>query len=116
MTALEQASAVADSSTELQDLITLQRDAFLKEGYVEYSTRIDRLDRCINLLVDNQAAICDALDADYGGRSPRFTRMSEIMTSVGNLKNTKKHLKKWIKIIFQFMLLPLNKEQNITFH
>ncbi|MGI9286274.1 MAG: coniferyl aldehyde dehydrogenase [Pseudomonadales bacterium] len=108
MTAVEQASAVSDSSTELQDLLTLQRDAFLKEGHVAYNTRIDRLDRCISLLVDNQPAICDALAADYGGRSARFTRMSEVMTSVGNLKNTKKHLKKWMKPERRRSPVPMN--------
>ena len=68
--------------SEMLQLLELQRRAFELEGHVEYGTRIDRLDRAIALLVDNQDAICAALSEDYGCRSPYMTRMSEVMTSV----------------------------------
>ncbi len=108
MNAAEPVSAVADTHSELQDLLTLQRNAFLQEGYVDYNTRIDRLNSCISLLVDNQDTICEALDADYGGRSRRFTRMAEILTPVNNLKNTKKNLKKWMKPERRRVPVPMN--------
>lgn len=90
--------ATADTpQSEMQAILEKQRRAFQLEPHVEYGTRIDRLDRAIALLVDNQEAICEALSADYGCRSPYMTRMSEIMTSVGNLKHVKKKLKRWMK-------------------
>lgn len=97
MTAIETTQSIADVKVELERILAKQQAAFLAEGSVSYETRINRLDRCLDLLVDNQDAICDALDADYGGRSPRMTRMAEIMGAVGNVKNAKKNLKKWMK-------------------
>jgi acyl-CoA reductase-like NAD-dependent aldehyde dehydrogenase len=39
------------------------------------SERRDRLERLARLLRDNQAAICEAVDRDFGGRSPAETRL-----------------------------------------
>ena len=44
-------------AAELQLILDNQRQAFRAEGHVELATRIDRLDRCIALLVDNKQAI-----------------------------------------------------------
>ncbi|MFM7273725.1 MAG: aldehyde dehydrogenase family protein, partial [Gammaproteobacteria bacterium] len=92
----------------MQAILEKQRRAFQLEPHVEYGTRIDRLDRAIALLVDNQEAICEALSADYGCRSPYMTRMSEIMTSVGNLKHVKKKLKRWMKPEKRSAPVPMN--------
>ena len=107
-TAADHASATATARQEMLALLELQRRAFQLEGHVEYGTRIDRLDRAIALLVDNQPAICAALTADYGCRSPYMTRMSELMTSVGNLKYVKKHLKAWMKPEKRSAPVPMN--------
>jgi coniferyl-aldehyde dehydrogenase len=107
-TAAEQAGAVIDARGAMLETLELQRKAFRAEGFPEYGTRIDRIDRCIALLVDNQKAICDALSADYGCRSPYITRMAEIMTSVGNLKHVKKKLKSWMKPERRSAPVPMN--------
>ncbi|MBK7171362.1 MAG: coniferyl aldehyde dehydrogenase [Gammaproteobacteria bacterium] len=104
----EQASATADACAGLNELLERQRTAFRAEGAVAYGTRIDRIERCIALLVDNQAAICAALSADYGCRSPYMTRMSEVMTAVGNLKYVRKHLKSWMKPERRSAPVPMN--------
>ena len=54
------------ASVELQSLLALQKAAFRAEGPVELATRLDRLDRCIALLVDHQDEICAAVEADFG--------------------------------------------------
>jgi len=107
-TAAQQPGAVIDARSALLETLELQRKAFRAEGFPEHGTRIDRIERCIALLVDNQKAICDALSADYGCRSPYMTRMSEIMTSVGNLKHVKKHLKGWMKPERRSAPVPMN--------
>ncbi|MBP6381715.1 MAG: coniferyl aldehyde dehydrogenase [Pseudomonadales bacterium] len=107
-TAAEQAGAVIDARGAMLETLELQRKAFRAEGFPEYGTRIDRIDRCIALLVDNQKAICDALSADYGCRSPYITRMAEIMTSVGNLKHVRKKLKSWMKPERRSAPVPMN--------
>ena len=87
------------ASAELLAVLDNQRTAFVHEGTVAAETRIDRIDRCIALLVDNQSAICEAVDKDFGCRSKYVTQMTDIMNSVGSLKFVKKNLKKWMKII-----------------
>ncbi len=89
-------------------LLTKQRDAFNREGCVAYETRINRLDRCIALLVDHQQDICAAVDKDFGCRSRHVTLMTDIFTSVNSLKNAKKNLKKWMKPEKRKAPFPLN--------
>ncbi len=78
---------------QLQKLRKAQRS----HGVPDANTRKDRLQRCIDLLVENQDVLCDTLDEDYGGRSPYLTRMSDILQPLGHLKHAIKHLDKWMK-------------------
>ena len=96
------------ASAELQAVLDNQRRAFRAEGPVAMATRIDRIDRCIALLVDNKAAICDAVDKDFGCRSQYATQMTDIMNSVGSLKFVKKNLKKWMKPEKRSPFMPMN--------
>ena len=50
-------------AAELQVILDNQRRAFRAEGPVALATRIDRIDRCIALLVDNKEAICEAVNS-----------------------------------------------------
>ncbi len=85
------------ASAELQAILDRQRSAFRAEGEVAFATRIDRLDRCIAMLVDHQKEICESINKDFGCRSRHVTLMTDIYTSVGSLKFVKKNLKKWMK-------------------
>ena len=96
------------AAIELQSILDAQRSAFKREGSVALATRIDRLDRCIALLVDNKEAICDAVNADFGCRSQYVTLMTDIMNSVGSLKFVKKNLKKWMKPEKRSPFIPMN--------
>ena len=96
------------TAIELQAVLDGQRRAFRREGPVALETRLDRIDRCIALLVDNQDAICDAVNSDFGCRSNYVTLMTDIMTSVGSLKFVRKNLKKWMKPDKRRPLLPMN--------
>jgi len=78
------------AAIELQAILDAQRSAFRREGPVALATRVDRLDRCIALLVDNKEAICEAVSVDFGCRSKYVTLMTDIMNSVGSLKFVKK--------------------------
>lgn len=108
MTAIENAQNIGDITAELQSILDRQKAAFLADGPVSYDTRIERLNKVIELLVDNQDALCETLDADYGGRSPRMSRMAEVMGAVNNAKNAKKHLKKWMKPEKRKAPVPMN--------
>ena len=92
----------------MPDLLNLQRQAFIKEGHVSYKTRIDRIDRCIALLVDNQDVLCEAINSDFGCRDPLVTQMSDLLTSIAALKNVKKNLKHWMKTERRKSPFPMN--------
>ena len=93
---------------DLKRVLDSQRTAFRAEGPVALETRIDRIDRCIAMLVDNQTAICDAVNKDFGNRSKFATLMMDIMNSVGSLKHVKKNLKKWMKPEKRTPFMPMN--------
>lgn len=98
----------SSASAELQTILDNQRRAFRAEGPVALATRIDRIDRCIALLVDHKAAICDAVNQDFGCRSPYVTLMTDVMNSLGSLKFVKKNLKKWMKPEKRSAFMPMN--------
>lgn len=97
-----------DAKAPLLALLDDQRTAFNTEGEVAYETRIDRIDRCIALLVDHQKEICDAVNQDFGCRSRHVTLMTDIFTSVSTLKFAKKNLKKWMKPEKRRSPVPMN--------
>ncbi len=96
------------ASVELQAILDNQRRAFRAEGPVALATRIDRIDRCIALLVDNKEAICEAVHRDFGCRSKYVTLMTDVMNSVGSLKFVKKQVKRWMKPEKRTPFLPMN--------
>lgn len=68
-----------------------------REGPVSLETRIDRIDRCIALIVDHEDELCAAVDSDFGCRAHIVTRMSDLFTSLNTLKFVRKNLKKWMR-------------------
>jgi coniferyl-aldehyde dehydrogenase len=81
----------------MQAVLQRLRRAQRTGGIPDANTRKERLQRCINLLVENQDDLVNALDEDYGGRSPYLSKMSEILSPIGHLKHAIKHVEKWMK-------------------
>ncbi|MCE9524029.1 MAG: coniferyl aldehyde dehydrogenase [Alphaproteobacteria bacterium] len=88
----------ATAPGDLRAMLDRQRAAFLKDGPPSAEIRIDRIDRCIALLVDNQEEIADALNTDFGNRSPQMSKFTDIAGSIGPLKHAKENLRKWMRI------------------
>ena len=57
-------NSVDMTAERMRSLLDRQRTAFLQEGAPAYETRIDRTNRLIALLVDNQDEIVCVLNAD----------------------------------------------------
>jgi coniferyl-aldehyde dehydrogenase len=74
-----------------------QKAAQLRDGAPRAEQRIERIDRCIALLVDHRKAIEDALDTDFGARSRDATGLTDIAGSIGPLKHARENLKKWMR-------------------
>ena len=81
----------------LNGLLTKQRAAQLRDGAPSAAIRIDRLNRCIALLVDHRSEIEAALDADFGARSRLATAFTDIAGSIGPLKHARGHVARWMR-------------------
>jgi coniferyl-aldehyde dehydrogenase len=85
------------SQASMLKILDAQKAAHLREGAPTAERRIDWLDRCIGLLVDNQVEIADALNTDFGARSKDATGLTDIAGSIGPLKYAKENLAKWMR-------------------
>ena len=83
---------------EMKALLERQRTAYLNDGPPSAEVRIDRLNRCIALLVDHQDEIADALNKDFGNRSPQMSKFTDVSGSIGPLKHARDNLRKWMKV------------------
>lgn len=87
----------AFSAAELEAILERQRQAFLKEGVVTAATRRDRLTRLIDLVVDCQDELVDAMEADFGCRSRRVSRFVDIAVPLEFLKHARRHVRRWMR-------------------
>ena len=77
----------------MRDVLDGQRDSFLRDGPPPAALRIDRIDRCIGLLVDHQDEIAAAIDHDFGCRPALLSKFTDISGSIGPLKHARDHLR-----------------------
>ena len=54
MNAPQQMGIEGDAETRMQEALQAQRDSYLQEGAVSAETRIDRIDRAIDVLVHDR--------------------------------------------------------------
>jgi coniferyl-aldehyde dehydrogenase len=87
----------AIDATAMQAILDRQKAAHLRDGAPSAETRIERIDRCILLLVEHKQAIVDALNQDFGARSPTVTAFTDVAGSIGPLKHARDHLRGWMK-------------------
>lgn len=92
------ATAAKSAPQNLRAIMDKQRAAYLKDGPPSAEIRIDRLNRCIGLLVDHQDEIAGALNKDFGSRSPQMSKFTDVSGSIGPLKHARDNLKKWMKV------------------
>jgi len=84
-------------AASMQALLAKQKAAHLRDGAPSPEKRIERLDRCVGLLVDHRAEIEEALNQDFGARSREATAFTDVASSIGPLQHAKANLKPWMK-------------------
>lgn len=85
------------NASDMAAILERQQQAHIRDGYPSADVRIDRIERAIGLLVDHGEALCETMREDFGHRSVDQSRFTDIMSSVGALKHSKKHLRKWMR-------------------
>jgi coniferyl-aldehyde dehydrogenase len=106
----DQQTITPDTSAEadMQAALRAQRDSYINEGMVSAATRIDRIDRAIDVLVKHSEAISAAMNDDFGCRPREINLMTDVSGSIGCLKHCRQHLKRWMKHDRRPSMFPLN--------
>jgi len=89
--------AADDHRAAMMDILNRQKQAQINEGQPSAELRIDRINRCIRLLIDYEARIVEALNEDFGARSKDASALTDIAGSIGTLKHAREHVRKWMK-------------------
>jgi len=83
--------------TEFVDCFERQRSAFLAHPHPDYEERVADLRAMHRLLVENRAALVEAVHRDYGNRSRFETLFAECFLNQEGILDAIKHLRKWMK-------------------
>jgi coniferyl-aldehyde dehydrogenase len=87
-----------DRADQLPLLLAQQREAFAREPYPAYATRMQRLARLGALLDAGSERMAQAISADFGNRSLHETAIAETFFVRASLAHTRKHLRRWMKV------------------
>ena len=85
------------SQLEMQAILDRQRAAYLAEGVVGSQTRIDRLERAVQVVKKHQKTFVKAMNEDFGHRSEHQSLFTDIASSIGPLRHAQQNLKRWQK-------------------
>ena len=96
-----------ESLVDMNSVLQIQKQAFLAEGSVSMPSRVNRIERVIEMLVDYRPEICDAISSDFGHRSHHLSLMADIAGSIEALKHNKKHLRRWMRPERRKPMFPL---------
>lgn len=86
-----------DETARMQAVLQRQKAAQIRDGIPSVETRINRIDRCIGLLVDHAEQIADAVAQDFSCRPRESTLMTDVAGSIGPLKEAKANVAKWMR-------------------
>ena len=99
-----------DSATDspMRSILNKQKAAHIRDGIPSAEKRIEWIDKSIDLLVTHADALAEAMAADFGHRSKDQSALTDIGGSIGALKHSKKHLRKWMRPQKRKVDFPLN--------
>ena len=108
MNAEQQLPTLGDSEQKMNSTLQMQRDAYLKEGIVSAETRIDRLQRGVDVLIKYNEKITDALNTDFTCRPREVTLLTDVGAGIAPMKHAIKHLRSWMKPEKRPTMFPFN--------
>ena len=93
---------------EMISVLNRQKKSYIAEGEVSAETRIDRIDRAIDLLKKHGDKLCEAMAADFGHRSIEQSKLTDVDGAIGPLKDSRKQVRKWMRAEKRQTMFPLN--------
>lgn len=86
------------ASDRIRAVIAAQQAAFAQDPRRSLADRRRDLGIVEALVLDNEDAIAEAIDADFGGRSRNETRLLEIVVTAQAARHARKDLSRWMKV------------------
>ncbi|WP_426168915.1 coniferyl aldehyde dehydrogenase [Pseudoduganella sp. R-34] len=90
-------AVVGRGSPSLLDRLEVQRAAFNADMVPPAAIRRERLDRLQALVADNEAAILEAIDADFGGRARQEMVLTELFVVLSAIRQQRRKLGRWMR-------------------
>ena len=81
----------------MQHTLEKQKIQSRRQIYPSLSMRIDRLDRMLDMMLEYQTKIPEALSEDFGHRPEMLTKFAELAATFDSIHFIKKNLKSWMK-------------------
>ena len=74
-----------NTKQSMNEILTLQKNYFIKHGSPSIELRIDRLNRLKTMIMVNRYDFVDALNADYGNRSKDASLMTDAYSIIPDI-------------------------------
>ncbi len=85
------------SAEELRQLFAAQRKAFRQAAPLSHGGRIDALRVLESALLQNEAALVDSLNQDFGKRPRQETQILEVFPVADEIRHIRRHLRAWMR-------------------
>ncbi len=92
-----EAAAIAGADLPPADILSLQRQDFLRAGPPAYRQRKADIKKLIVAVRKEATAIADAISADFGNRSRHETLLADVWPVLASARYTLRHLSFWMK-------------------
>ena len=76
--------------SEMEDLLSRQKAAFLGDMAPSHDVRRDRLDRIEAMVLRHEGEFATAISADFGNRSANETSMLEVTPLLGAIRHARR--------------------------
>ena len=88
---------VSPEMPDLDAILLAQKKAALADPLPDRATRVRRLDKLHNVIIENQARIIAAISKDFSNRAAAETELAEIMPVLDGIAYYRKRLRKFMK-------------------
>lgn len=92
----QQAGSTTAEQLTLDEILDLQKRAFMAEGIPTLEVRRDRLERLGALFGDNTREIVDALTEDFGSRPRTLSLVGDVQACLIDVAEQRRHVAKWM--------------------
>lgn len=93
----DESTKTSSEASDLEVLFRNQRTAFQKSPSPDMATRKKSLDKLLAILTEREEELIEAMAEDFGHRSHHESGMLDIGLPIGDVKDIKRHLRRWMK-------------------